>query len=254
LLISKGEHSGLDELVRAARQKLKDHLIEYDDKLYITISLWKYHKANNTLAEAKAMTELAIKQTPIMVSDIINKGDISDLTIRQDNLKLSRLYKALLLDLLGEYKKYEKALNEQDLDRRYSGEFTLKWGAFLTFSLAPFLITLIIALALKNQLAGALSFWALQETQIEALAQTTNPLSLVFIMYLITASATGAYSVYISLIKKKLVKDLRVWEHYKEHQQKAIKWFAISLLGALALSVMGRFAGSAMQKFLTGKG
>ncbi len=100
LLLSCKEEILLARLNQVMQQKLKDHSTEYEDRLYITNALWQYHKAKNTLVEIKELAKSTIVEAPIMRSDIINKGDISDITIREDNLRISRIYKAELLDLM----------------------------------------------------------------------------------------------------------------------------------------------------------
>jgi hypothetical protein len=254
LLIKKKEQLALGELVETAKHKLKDHLLEYDDKLYIISTLWKYHKATNTLRATKTTTESVILETPIMVSDIINKGDISDITVRNGNLRISRLYKAVLIDLLSEYKNNAADLWEKEMDRRYAGEFALKWGAFVTFSVIPLLVTGVTGFLLKDRLWQGLTFWILQRTEITAVDLIGSTALTLLVMYLITFSVTGTYSLHTSIVKKSIAKDLRVWEHYKTHQKRAAKWFVKSVLIALAVAVATRFAGTAMQKYITGKG
>ena len=235
-------------------EKLKDHMLEYDDKLYLVHSLWNYHSQNNSLLQIKSLVESTIEETPITIADIINKGDISEITVRQDNLKISRLYKAVFLDLITEYEKHASRLKEKELDKRYSGEFSLKWGAFVTFSILPFVFTLIVGFALRNRLKAGVLFWILQQTGTTWQALALNTLSLVLMLYLVTLGIMGVYSLYTSIIGKKLIKDLRVWQNYKHHQKKALKWFCISLLGALVLGIGTQLLGSAFQNFISKKG
>jgi hypothetical protein len=106
LLINGEEAAQLKELVARLEERLKDHLLEYDDRLYLVHSIWAYHSQDNSLLDIKGLVDSTITKTPIMVADIINKGDISDITVRQDNLKISRLYKAILLDLITDYERH----------------------------------------------------------------------------------------------------------------------------------------------------
>jgi hypothetical protein len=76
----------------------------------------------------------------------------------------------------------------------------------------------------------------------------------VLITFLAVFSVVGVYSLYNSIVGKKLVKDLRVWESYKYHQKKALKWFCISLLGALVLGIGTQLLGNAFQNFISRKG
>lgn len=253
LLIKQKKATELKEIIGKIGDKLKNHLLEYDDKLYLVHSLWAYYSQNNSLLEIKDVVESTIEETPIMVSDIINKGDISDITVRQDNLKISRLYKAIFLDLITEYETHAGRIKEKELDKKYSGEFTLKWGAFATFSIIPFVITLIVGFALKHSLKTGLAFWILQQTQTTWNALVLNTLSLIVVAYLVTFSVMGVYSLYTSIIGKKLVKDLRVWEYYKHHQKKTLKWFCITLGSALILGIITQLGATALQNFLTKK-
>jgi hypothetical protein len=254
LLINGKESAQLKEIVARAQDRLKDHLLEYDDRLYLVDSIWAFHSHDNSLLDIKGLADSTIRETPIMVSDIINKGDISDITVRQDNLKISRLYKAVFLDLITEYKKHASGLKEKDLDKRYSGEFSLKWGAFATFSIIPFVITLIVGFALRNRLKAGVSFWILQQTGTTWQALALNTFLLVLMLYLVTLSIMGVYSLYTSIVGKKLIKDLRVWQNYKHHQKKALKWFCISLLGALVLGIGTQLLENAFQNFISRKG
>jgi hypothetical protein len=185
-----------------------------------------------------------------MVSDIINKGDISDITVRQDNLKISRLYKALFLDLLTDYRRHIAGLKEEELDKRFSGDFSLRWGAFATFSTIPIIITTIVSYALSQNLKAGMSFWILQQTKITWQALVVSTFSLTLISYLIVFSIVGMYSLYLTIIRKRLVRDLRIWHYYKRNQLKGLKWFAISLLSACILGIVTQLGGNAFQDFI----
>ena len=106
LLSDEKEETQLEKLGERLKEKIEDDLLEYDDKAYLVSGLWKYHEDRNSLREMRPITESTIEKTPIMISDIINKGDISDITVRQDNAKISRLYKAVFLDLIISYKRH----------------------------------------------------------------------------------------------------------------------------------------------------
>lgn len=253
-LILDNEEEELEKLAKKVRERLKNKLLEYDDKLYLTHALWEYHEHKKTLQEIRPLVESAVSETPIMLSDIINKGDISDLTVRQDNLKISRLYKALLLDLTTKYRKNSEQLRQEELDQRYSGESGLKWGAFTAYSALSIIVTAGAAYALTNSLKACWSFWILQQTQTTWQQLTWNTAASILTAYLLTFSIVGIYSLYTSFIGKRLVKDVRVWDHYKQHQKKALKWFCITILGAFILGIVTQLAATAVQNFLSKKG
>ncbi len=253
LLASLKEEAALKEVGARIEEKLKDHMLEYDDKLYLVNSLWGYHVGNGTTLKIKELVESTIKETPITLSDIINKGDISDITVRQDNLRISRLYKAVFLDMITEFEKQASGLKEEELDKRYSGEFSLKWGAFATFSMIPILITLIVGFLLRHRLLTGLAFWILQEPKKTWGSLILDSLSLILIAYLLLTSIVGSYSLYTSLARKKLARDLRVWENYYGHQMKSLKWFSISILGVIILGIITQLAGNAFQNLITRK-
>jgi len=249
-LIDLKEDAQLEKLRISLQEKLKDNLLEYDDKAYLVCALWKCHENSNTLPDVRLITESTIDKTPITLSDIINKGDISDITVRQDNLKISRLYKAMLLDLLMNYKKHLTDLNERELDQRYSGDFNLRSGALATFSLIPIVITILAGYLLRDSLKAALSFWILQQTNTTWERLLANTFPLVLISYLALASIVGVYSLYSSIVRKTLIRDRRVWDHYRKHQLKALQLFCISFIGALIFGILSKLAANAFQDFL----
>lgn len=250
LLIESKEEAELKKLTARLNERLEDNLLDYDDKAYLVSTLWKYHDKMKGLQEFRPVAESVIEKTPIMISDIINKGDISDITVRQDNLKISRLYKAVFLDIVMSYKNHLAMLTEEELDRRYSSDSSLKWGEFGAFSLIPCAITLSVGYLLMSYLKAGLSFWIFQQTNVTWRVLLPCTLSLLLVTYLVVASITGIYSLYSSIIKKNLIRDMRVWDYYKKHQFSALKWFSISVLGALILSVFSRLVGSAFQDYL----
>jgi hypothetical protein len=159
----------------------------------------------------------------------------------------------LFLDLITEYEKHASGLKEKELDKRYSGEFSLKWGAFATLSMIPIFITVIVAFFLRHRLLAGWAFWIFQESKKEWGVLFLNSLSLVFMAYLILISIVGVYSLYTSLMKKKLLKDLRVWDNYIRHQVKILKWFSVSILGVIAIGIIIQLAGNAFQNLITKK-
>lgn len=252
LLINGEEAAQLKELVARLEERLKDHLLEYDDRLYLVHSIWAYHSQDNSLLDIKGLVDSTITKTPIMVADIINQGDISDITVRQDNLKISRLYKAILLDLITDYERHAAQLKEKELDRRYSGESGLKWGAFAAYSGLPFGLAFLVGFLLRYRLKMGWSFWILQQTKITWAELLLSTASLLLIIYLAFAGIVGVYSLYTTLIRKSIVKDLRVADNYRRHQLKALKWFLLSvLILGLIMGIVSQLAGSAFQQFLT---
>jgi hypothetical protein len=250
LLINLREDKELENLIANIKERMDDQLLDYDDKAYLVSALWAYHEKKDTLSEIQKVAELTIEETPIMVSDIINKGDISDITVRQDNLKISRLYKALFLDMLTSYKRRIASLKEKELDKRFSGDFNLRWGAFATFSVIPIIITAIVGYGSSQNLKAGISFWILQQTKTTWEALAVNTFSLILISYLMVFSILGTYSLHLTIIRKRLARDLRVWHYYKRHQLKGLKWFAITLLGACILGIVTQLGGNAFQDFI----
>jgi hypothetical protein len=95
------------------------------------------------------------------------------------------------------------------------------------------------------------SFWILQQTKITWVELLLSTASLLLIIYLAFAGIVGVYSLYTTLIRKSIVKDLRVADNYRRHQLKALNWFLLSvLILGLIMGIASQLAGSAFQQFL----
>jgi hypothetical protein len=253
LLLDLGKTKEVKGMIEKAEGKLKDKLLEYDDKLYIAESLWIYHEKTNkeNLISIQGMAESVIDSTPIILADVINKGDISDITVKEDNRKISMIYKAVFLDLIERYKNYSTYLEEKKLDRRYAGESGLKWGGFTLYSLVSLIPATAWTWALWEKEMLTLKFWFLQNPDIGKLDLIAGTGTIVISLYLATFGVTAIYSFYISIIRQKLVKNLRIFEKLiatqKRVGKKFLKYFALTLAGGVVLQIIA----TALQSFIT---
>lgn len=240
-----------EEIIGLCGEKIGSHALEYDDALYAAHSLYQYHHDQNTALKVFDYVKKTIENTPIMLSDIINKGDISDITVRTENRKISRLYKAALLDLLERLKKNLHALQEKKLDQKYSSESSYKVAAFAAYSSLCILPAIIWGYLSKASIASAFSFWIMQKTETTWKALIANTSATIAEAYLVLFAIIGMYALFKIIIKEKLTKDTRIKEKFWQYQKKAGKWFVISLLGVLVLGVIEQLITGSFQKFLT---
>ena len=248
---------GKDDIAKAiidnASEKIESHTLEYDDTLYLTHAIYQYHKKDDDLLKYFETIKKLVKETPIMISDIINKGDISDITVRDENRKISRLYKAIFLDLLEGIESHIEDLEQKELDKRYSSETTYKGAAFSAFSLLCIAPAIIFTYLFRIKLLTALDFWILQDTSTtwnELIINTT----LTFIdAYFITFAVAGVYALYKIILKGQINKDQRIKERFWDSQKKVGKWFLISIIGLFIIEIIVTVSTGSFQDFLKGK-
>lgn len=248
LLLNFNKTKQTEQLIKRAEERLKDNLLEYDDKLYITESLWIYYEKTNkeNLLSIQSLAESVIDSTPIILADIINKGDISDITVKEDNRKISTLYKAALLDLIERYKNYQTFLEEKRIDRRYSVESGLKWGGFTAYSLASMIPAAAWTWIFLEKEMATLKFWFLQATNIAKLELAAGTGAIIISAYLITFCAAAVYSFYNSIVKQSIKSDLRIFQKLitvqKQVGKKFLKYLVITLGGGILLQIIGTAA------------
>lgn len=252
LLLNLGKTAEAGAIKERSEEKLKDKLLEYDDKLYITETLWTYHEKTNkeNLVSVQRLAESVIDSTPIILADIINKGDISDLTVREDNRKISMIYKAVFLDLIERYKNYSGYLEEKELDKRYSAESGLKWAGFVLYSLISIAPAFFWTWAFWKKEMLSLKFWFLQNPNIGKIELVAGTATIIASLYLATFGATAIYSFYNSIIRQKLTKDLRIFEKMMAAQKKVGKRFLKYLVLTLAVGVILQIFATAIQNFI----
>jgi len=245
LLLDLGKTKEAKGMIEKAEGKLKDKLLEYDDKLYIAESLWIYHEKTNkeNLISIQGLAESVIDSTPIILADVINKGDISDITVREDNRKISMLYKAVFLDFLERYKNYSNYLQEKELDRRYSKESGLKWAAFIFYSLLFAILAPAWTWLFKQMEITTLKFWFLQNPSIGRLELIIGTGTIIISIYLAISGVTAIYSLYNSIIKQNIIKNLRIFEKMmitqKKVSKKFLKYLMITLIGGILIQIIG---------------
>lgn len=249
-LLKTGNNEIAKAIIDKASENIESPTLEYDDALYLTHAIYQYHKKDNDLLKYFETIKKSVKETPIMISDIINKGDISDITVRDENRKISRLYKAIFLDLLKGIESHIEDLEQKELDKRYSSETTYKGAAFSAFSLLCIAPAIIFTYLFRTKLLTALDFWILQNTSTtwnELIINTT----ITFIdAYFITFAVTGIYALYKIILKGQINKDQRIKENFWAIQKKVGKWFLRSVAFIFILGIITQLFTGAFQEFL----
>jgi hypothetical protein len=248
-LIKTGKGDIAKSLIEAAKSKIETHTLEYDDALYLTHAIYQYHEKNDDLLATFDMIKKSVIETPIMISDIINKGDISDITVRDENRKISRLYKAILINLLEGINAHVGDLEQKELDKRYSGETSYKNAAFFGYSIICAIPAMVFTYFSRNKVLAAFDFWILQNINTTWNVLITNTTITFINAYLITFSLTGIYTLQKIIIKEKINKDQRIKERFWANQSKMTKWFLITIVGLFILQLIFQIYTGAFQKF-----
>ena len=238
-------------IIDKSSEKIESHTLEYDDALYLTHAIYQHHKKDDDLLKYFETIKKSVKETPIMISDIINKGDISDITVRDENRKISRLYKAIFLDFLKGVEGHIEDLEQKELDKRYSSETTYKGAAFFGYSLLCALPAIICTYITKRQLAGAFDFWILQNTAVSWKTLVINTLATFIEAYLTLFALVGIYALYKIIMKENISKDLRIKERFWAYQKKMTKWFLISIVALFILEIILQVFTGSFQEFIT---
>ena len=249
-LLKTGKNDIAKAIIAKARKKTESHTLEYDDALYLTHATYQYHKKDDGLLKYFETIKKSVKETPIMISDIINKGDISDITVRDENRKISRLYKAIFLDLLEGIESHIEDLEQKELDKRYSSDTMYKGAAFSAFSLPCIAPAIIFTYLFRTKLLAALDFWLLQNTSMIWSALITNTIITFIDAYFITFAVTGVYALYKIILKVQINKDQRIKENFWANQKKMTKWFLKSVAVIFILGIITQLITGAFQEFL----
>jgi hypothetical protein len=249
-LLKTGKNTIAKAIIDKTSEKIEPHTLEYDDALYLTHAIYQYHNKDDGLLKYFETIKKSVKETPIMISDIINKGDISDITVRDENRKISRLYKAIFIDLLEGIESHREDLEQKELDKRYSSETTYKGAAFSAFSLLCIAPATIFTYFFRTKLLAALDFWILQNASTTWNELTINT-TLTFIdAYFITFAVTGTYALYKIILKEQINKDQRIKENFWASQKKVGKWFLKSVVVIFILGIITQLFTGAFQEFL----
>ncbi|MBW1793313.1 MAG: hypothetical protein JRF30_03015 [Deltaproteobacteria bacterium] len=254
VLLMKGDIKPAKEVVDLAKERLGNQQIDYDDNLYLVAVLWDYYKSADraNLIRMKSTAERVIKYTPILISDIVNKGDISDVSPGVSDRKISRLYKAVFFDFLESYKESREALQEEELDQKYKGSYGFKWLLIFT---TPFIVSLpaaIIWIVFKNELKAGIDFWVFKDISFSWFAISINTAILLFLGYTITLGITAFVSIFNSIVIKKIESERRILEHLFTFQKKVLKTYWLTVVGGIfVVSILQLFIGGALQTKLT---
>lgn len=253
ILLIKRNIGATEEIVELAKERLGNHQIDYDDNLYLVAALWDYYKSTDkaNLIKMKGVAERTIKHTPILISDIVNKGDISDVSPGIPARKISRLYKAVFFDFLESYKKSKEELEGEELDQRYRGNYGFKW--FLIFA-TPFIVSLpayIIWIFFKNKLKDGIVFWVFKNISFSWPTIAINSALLLFCGYTIVFGITAFLSTFNSVIIRKIESERRVLDHLFSFQRKVLKWYWLTVvLGVIVGVILQLIIGGALKNKL----
>lgn len=254
VLLMKGHIKPAEEVVGLAKERLENQQIDYDDNLYLVAVLWDYYKSADraNLIKMKSTAERVIKHTPILISDIVNKGDISDVSPGIPARKISRLYKAVLFDFLESYKETREALQEEELDQKYKGSYGFKWFLIFTTPFIVFLPAAITWMVFKNELKGGIDFWVFKDVSFSWFAISIDTAILLFFGYTIVLGITAFLSVFNSAIIRKLESERRILEHLFTFQKKVLKTYWLTVVGGIfVVTILQLFIGGALQTKLT---
>ena len=252
-LLKTGQSDIAKAIIDKAGNKIESHSLNYDDALYLTHALYQYHEKADDLLKHFETIKKTIKETPIMISDIINKGDISDITVRDENRTISRLYKAIFLDLLEGVDRHIESLEQKELDKRYSSETSYEGAAFFGYTLLCTLPAVLFSSLFKNRLIESFDFWILKKTAVSWKTLIANTTITFVDVYLILFAAVGIFALYKIIIKEKINKDLRIRERFWIYQKSMTKWFLISIVGLFILEIIATLLTGSFQDFLKGK-
>ncbi|MDY6896013.1 MAG: hypothetical protein SVO01_11445 [Thermotogota bacterium] len=253
-LINTGKNDTAREIITRAKENYETHNLDYDDSIYLTHAIYQYHDKEDDLLQVLDTIKKTVKETPIMISDIINKGDISDITVRDENRKISRLYKAILLDITEGINKHIENLEQRELDIRYSAETTFKGAALSGYAILCSIPAIVFTYLLRTNLINALDFWLLQNINTTKNELIINTAISFIEAYLITFAVAGIYALYQIIMKEKIIKDQRIKERFWSQQKKVGKWFLISFVGFFILAVIGQLVSGSFQNFIKGPG
>lgn len=249
-LIKTGKYEIARVIKDKAVERIESNTLEYDDTLYLTQAIYQYHEKKGDLLTTFETIKKSVRETPIMISDIINKGDISDITVRDENRKISRLYKAIFIDLIEGIKKHIEDLEQKELDIKYSSETSYKNAAFFAYSLLCVLPATTFTYFFMNRLSVALGFWFMQNTSITWKTLITSTIVAFIDAYLLVFALTGIYAMYKIIISKRIIKDLRIKERFWDYQIKAGKRFLKLIVVIFILGILIQIFTGAFQEFI----
>lgn len=243
----------LEKLLSRGFDRLKNASLEYDDQIYLLMGIWDHYYKNDKdyLLEIKPYIETVIDSTPILVSDIINEGDISNITVRNENRKISKLYKASFWGFLQKYKQSYITLLEKEKDKKYSRDLGFKKTLFFVYSAILLFPGFIGLWQLWPSYRKAIDFFISQNITHSWQEIIFGSLLLILLIYFTIAGMLSISITWDCFIKRKIISPTRFFEKLKNFNKPIAKWYWITVgISFLLVTIIRIFIQSPIQKKL----
>lgn len=234
-LVRMGMQPECQQVVDLAKAHLGDQGVDEQERIYILSCLWSFYEAyqRDQLLDIEPEVKASLRN---LVEKRIPPGE-SAYFLESSKTgwegTLSPLCISLSFDLLERYYRELQKIKERMLDRKYSANFGLRWCALWGMwqvALIPAGSFFVYFWWINPMLYDAYRFWFMGDTQISSTTIGLGTLLLLINFYLFLAGAVSIGPIFISVIPRKIISDLRIWDNIKPVQIRLLKWYWVALV------------------------